>query len=66
MHEFFRVFTTQVCQSLRQMVGIPDYDRYVRHVQSTHPGRACMTYEEFFRERQSSRYDGKTPGSRCC
>lgn len=48
------------------MVGIPDYDAYVRHMQATHPGRACMTYEQFFQERQLSRYEGKTPGSRCC
>jgi uncharacterized short protein YbdD (DUF466 family) len=47
------------------MVGIPDYDTYVRHVQAAHPGARCMTYEEFFRERQSSRYEGRT-GGRCC
>jgi uncharacterized short protein YbdD (DUF466 family) len=66
MRELIRLVGTRVCQSLRQMVGVPDYDSYVRHVQSAHPGRACMTYEEFFRERQLTRYEGKGPGSRCC
>jgi uncharacterized short protein YbdD (DUF466 family) len=60
------LFTTRLCQSLRQMVGIPDYDGYVRHVQSAHPGQPFMSYEEFFRERQATRYEGKTPGARCC
>ncbi len=49
------------------MVGMPDYDTYVAHRQSAHPGEPVMTYEEFFRERQSSRY-GENGGkiSRCC
>ena len=49
------------------MVGMPDYDTYVTHRRSAHPGEPVMTYEEFFRERQSSRY-GENGGkiSRCC
>jgi uncharacterized short protein YbdD (DUF466 family) len=66
MRELIQTFVTRASQSLRQMVGIPDYDAYVRHMRATHPGRACMTYEQFFQERQLSRYEGKTPGSRCC
>jgi len=40
------------------MVGLPDYDTYVAHVQATHPDQVAMTYEEFFRERQEARYGG--------
>jgi uncharacterized short protein YbdD (DUF466 family) len=49
------------------MVGLPDYESYVVHRRQVHPGEHVMSYEEFFRERQASRYDarnGKT--SRCC
>ena len=43
-------------QAMRLMVGLPDYDNYVSHMQATHPDRPVMTYEEFFRERQEARY----------
>ncbi|WP_454723891.1 MULTISPECIES: YbdD/YjiX family protein [Cupriavidus] len=51
-------------QSLRLMVGLPDYQTYVAHMESTHPGRAPMSYEEFFRERQEARYGGGQ--GKCC
>lgn len=54
-------------QTARLMVGIPDYEAYVAHRKAAHPGEPVMTFEEFFRERQSSRYatsGGKI--SRCC
>ena len=43
-------------RTARLMVGVPDYETYVRHRQSTHPGLPVMTYEEFFVERQEARY----------
>jgi uncharacterized short protein YbdD (DUF466 family) len=54
-------------RTARLMVGIPDYDAYVAHRRDTHPGEPVMTYEDFFRERQASRY-GANGGkiSRCC
>lgn len=35
-------------QTMRLMVGMPDYERYVAHVQRVHPGQTPMSYEEFF------------------
>ncbi|MDR0273937.1 MAG: YbdD/YjiX family protein [Burkholderiaceae bacterium] len=52
-------------QTLRLMVGLPDYDGYVAHMRATHPDRPIMTYEEFFRERQQARY-GSGASGRCC
>ena len=51
----------------RLMVGVPDYETYVAHRQKMHPGEPVMNYEDFFRERQASRY-GVNGGkiSRCC
>ncbi|ASC67994.1 YbdD/YjiX family protein [Achromobacter denitrificans] len=46
-------------QTLRLMVGVPDYETYVEHMRRTHPDREPMSYEEFFRERQDARYGGK-------
>lgn len=53
-----------LAQSLRLMVGLPDYGTYLRHMQATHPDTAVMSYEAFFRERQEARY-GLGRG-RCC
>ena len=46
-------------QTARLMVGIPDYQTYLRHQQTSHRGEPVMTYEEFFRERQDARYTPK-------
>jgi uncharacterized short protein YbdD (DUF466 family) len=54
-------------RTARLMIGIPDYQTYVRHRQTFHPRDPIMTYEEFFRERQESRYavgQGRFRG--CC
>ena len=51
-------------QSLRLMVGVPDYGTYLRHMQATHPEREPMSYEAFFVERQQARYGAKL--GRCC
>ncbi|WP_035340142.1 MULTISPECIES: YbdD/YjiX family protein [Dickeya] len=54
-------------QAARMLVGIPDYDTYVQHMQANHPDQDVMSYEEFFRERQQARYGGSGKGGfRCC
>lgn len=52
-------------QSMRLMVGLPEYDTYLTHMETTHPGEPVMTYEEFFRERQEARYGSARSGG-CC
>ena len=51
-------------QTLLMMVGLPDYDAYVRHRAERHPGEPVMTRVEYFRERQQARYG--SGGGRCC
>jgi uncharacterized short protein YbdD (DUF466 family) len=51
-------------QTARLMIGVPDYDAYVRHVRLHHPDRPVMSYEEFFHERLEARY--RAGGGRCC
>lgn len=53
-----------MAQSLRLMVGLPDYGSYLEHMQRTHPEQAPMSYEAFFRERQQARYGARM--GRCC
>jgi Uncharacterized small protein len=52
-------------QMARMMVGVPDYDAYLRHMLANHPDRTPMDRTEFFRERQEARYGGKN-GGKCC
>jgi len=49
---------------VRTVIGVPDYDRYVRHMRARHPECALLTPAEFSRERLEARY--RRPGSRCC
>lgn len=59
----YRQFRT----TARLMVGVPDYDTYVAHRNACHPGEPVMSYAEFFRERQDTRYGAKGGRiSRCC
>ncbi len=49
---------------LRRVIGAPDYERYLTHVRSAHPGMTPVSYEQFVREAMAKRY-GKGAG-RCC
>ncbi|HWH75395.1 MAG TPA: YbdD/YjiX family protein [Methylibium sp.] len=55
-----------LAQGMRLMVGLPDYDAYLTHMEATHPGAPAMSYEDFFRERQDARYGAKGRIGRCC
>ena len=60
-------FARSIVHTARLMVGVPDYEAYATHRQIAHPGEPVMSYDDFFRERQASRY-GANGGkiSRCC
>ena len=49
---------------VRTVIGVPDYDRYVRHMRARHPDCPLLTPAEFASERLEARY--RRPGSRCC
>lgn len=59
-------FGAYLGQTARLMVGLPDYDNYLNHMQANHPDQTPMSYEEFFRERQEARYGGNGKIARCC
>ena len=54
----------RVLRVIRSIIGAPDYERYVAHMELHHPGCAVMSRDEFMRQRLESRYS--RPGSRCC
>jgi uncharacterized short protein YbdD (DUF466 family) len=59
-------FGAYLGQTARLMVGLPDYDNYLNHMQQNHPDLPAMSYEEFFRERQDARYGGSGRVPKCC
>lgn len=54
----------RIAAVIQRIIGVPDYERYVRHVRERHPGTEPMSRDEFHRERLASRYS--KPGARCC
>ena len=62
-----RIVIDWIAKAARLMVGVPDYQNYVEHRKTYHPGEPIMTYEEFFWERQNARYGcGKGKFRGCC
>jgi uncharacterized short protein YbdD (DUF466 family) len=51
-------------QACRQIVGIPDYERYVEHCALHHPGEKPLSRAEFVARAIDRKY-GKS-GPRCC
>ncbi|MBC7844642.1 MAG: YbdD/YjiX family protein [Gemmatimonadaceae bacterium] len=49
---------------VRTVIGVPDYERYLRHMHARHPDCAVLTPAEFAKARLDARYS--RPGSRCC
>jgi uncharacterized short protein YbdD (DUF466 family) len=48
----------------RQVLGIPDYDRYLAHMAAHHPGEPVLTRRDFFAHSIDRKY-GRS-GPRCC
>lgn len=53
-----------IARVIKQIIGVPDYERYVAHQCVAHPGCEPLTREAFMRERLEARYN--RPGSKCC
>ena len=49
---------------VRRIIGVPDYDTYLAHMQAHHPDAVPLTPREFEVLRMNDRYS--RPGSRCC
>jgi uncharacterized short protein YbdD (DUF466 family) len=54
----------RLLRTVRTIIGVPDYERYLEHARRCHPDRAPLTRDEFARDRLEARYS--QPGNRCC
>ena len=53
-----------LCSACRQVFGMPDYERYLAHAETRHPGAPLLTRGEFC-AREIERKYGRG-GARCC
>ena len=51
--------------ALHALAGVSDYERFVRHLKTKHPGAVIPSRGEFFRSRQSARF-AKGARPPCC
>ena len=49
---------------VKRIIGVPDYEAYVRHMAAHHPGDPVLTEDQFAEERLTAKYS--RPGQRCC
>ncbi|MCU5775683.1 CstA-like transporter-associated (seleno)protein [Erwiniaceae bacterium BAC15a-03b] len=54
-----RLICKRLAQSFRLMVGVQDYQNYLRHMQAQHPLTAAMSEREFHRYCLEARYPSK-------
>jgi uncharacterized short protein YbdD (DUF466 family) len=59
-----RTFVRQSSRVLRQVVGAPDYERYLEHHARSHPGEAPLSRRAYYADFVSWRF-GPGP-TRCC
>ena len=60
----WRARLQELRQAVRQVFGIPDFDRYVAHMQHKHPGGPRLSEREFYAMAIDRRYGAARP--RCC
>jgi len=58
------VFATGIARSIRAIIGVPDYERYIEHCQVAHPGVRPMSRDQFAKDLLERKYS--RPGTRCC
>jgi uncharacterized short protein YbdD (DUF466 family) len=54
------------CTACRQVLGMPDYERYLAHAAATHPGEPVLSREDYCKRAIDRRYGGGSGGMRCC
>jgi uncharacterized short protein YbdD (DUF466 family) len=53
-----------IVSSFRRIVGMPDYQTYIAHLQQKHPECAVPSEQEYFDQYVTARYSGGP--TRCC
>ena len=54
----------KLVSSVKAVVGMPDYERYLEHRRTRHPGEPVLSRREHYEQYLTRRYAGG--GGRCC
>jgi uncharacterized short protein YbdD (DUF466 family) len=54
----------KVMRVVKTIIGVPDYERYLKHQCERYPDVPPLSKDEFFVERLKAKYS--RPGQRCC
>ena len=60
----FRARLARVAAVVKRIIGVPDYQEYLAHMQRQYPECTPMDPRTFEKERMAAKY--RLPGSRCC
>ena len=50
--------------TMRAIIGVPNYERYLEHMRRRHPSETPLRFEEFEQQRLADKY--LRPGAKCC
>jgi uncharacterized short protein YbdD (DUF466 family) len=64
MMNYIASIFSRTASVVRAVLGVPDYQRYLSHMGSAHPGDRVMSETEFRVTRMNDRYN--STGSKCC
>ena len=64
MINFLTSIFSSAASFIKAVLGVPDYERYLAHMRTAHPGDRVMSETEFRHTRMNDRYN--RAGSRCC
>jgi uncharacterized short protein YbdD (DUF466 family) len=64
MINYLNMFFSRTASFVRAVLGVPDYERYLTHMRSAHPGDRVMSETEYRVTRMNDRYN--STGSKCC
>jgi len=64
MINYITTMFSRTASVMRAVLGVPDYQRYLAHMKTAHPGDRVMSETEFRHTMMNDRYNN--PGSRCC
>jgi len=64
MMNLISTLLSTTASAVRAVLGVPDYQRYLAHMRTAHPGDRVMSETEFNHTRLNDRYNRS--GSKCC
>lgn len=53
-------------EALDRLLGLPNYERYLAHMQTAHPDQPVLSRRAFYDEAQRARYESGSDRPRCC